>query len=278
MAQVFVGGVAVGYREAGNGPGVVLLHSAGSTSAQWKRLMERLAGRYRVLAPDLLGYGGTGHWPPGRRDLIEDEAAIAAAMVDVLGEPAHVVGHSYGAHVAMRMALEHPRRARSLALVEPSMAYLLAHAGESAAYAEIRGVADRFFAFARSGELDSAARAFVDYWMGGGTFDRMSAERKATAMENVRKLVYQWPYSLERASPGLADYARLAVPALLVQGGSTTFAQRRLMAVMRDVLPHADFVEVPGAGHMSAVTHADAVNEAIERHLVRHTAQPAMAV
>ncbi|MEA3194292.1 MAG: hypothetical protein QOD26_2625 [Betaproteobacteria bacterium] len=269
MPETAVLGVPVHYREAGEGQGVVLLHSAGSTSGQWRKLMECLAGRHRALAPDLFGYGGTGHWPGGRADLIEDEAAIARAMTDIAGGPVHMVAHSYGAHVAMRAALEWPERVLSLTLIEPSMSYLLAHAGESAAYAEVRRVADAFFAFAAQDRLAEAARVFVDYWMGDGTFDAMPPERKATAAGNVRKLVYQWPFSLEREKPTLEDYAALDMPILLVQGAETTYASRCLMQVLRGVFRRHEFAQIAGAGHMSAITHADAVNKVVCAHLAR---------
>src|SRR5258706_10486964 len=99
MPTTFVRDVNVHYREAGDGLGVVLLHSAGSSSGQWRRLTERLASRYRVLAPDLLGYGGTGHLSTGRPDLIAHEAEISAATIRTPDAPVHLGGHSYGGPV-----------------------------------------------------------------------------------------------------------------------------------------------------------------------------------
>ena len=270
MNTTSVLGVSVNFREAGQGEGVVLLHSAGSGSGQWKRLMERLADRYHVLAPDLFGYGGTGHWPAERSDLIEDEAEIVAAMFDRLDGPAHLVGHSYGGHVAARTALIHPGRIRSLTLIEPSLHYLLAHAGESDAYAEIRGVADPVLALVGEQELEKAAEVFLDYWIGPGSLRSMPPAQRAAVVESMRKLGYQWPFSLTRDYPGLAHYAGMKAPTLLVQGGKTTPALKRLMHILRRLLPNQEFVEIEGAGHMSAATHPDAVNAAIERHLARH--------
>src|SRR5258706_6837733 len=270
MPTTFVRDVHVQSREAGEGLGAVLLHSAGSSSGQWRRLTERLAPRYRVLAPDLLGYGGTGHWTTGRLDLIADEAEIAAAMIEIADAPVHLVGHSYGGHVAARTALEYPEYVQSLTLIEPSMHYLLDHAHENAAYAEIRAVADPVLAHARRGELEQAARIFLDYWMGEGTLAAMACPSRAAVIESMRKLAYQWPHSLERQRPALSDYRALAVPTLLIQGTETTLALQRLMQVLCSTLPNCELVFIEGAGHMSAVTHAAAVNAAIESHLEKH--------
>src|SRR5260221_11119482 len=127
MPTTLVRDVNVHYREAGDGLGVVLLHSAGSSSGQWRRLTGRLAPRYRVLAADLVGYGGTGHWTTGRLDLIADEAEIAAAMIEIADPPVHLVGHSYGGHVAARTALEYPEYVQTLTPIDPSLPYLLDH-------------------------------------------------------------------------------------------------------------------------------------------------------
>ena len=104
MAMITVRDVKVYYREKGQGPGVVLLHCSGSSSGQWKLLMERLSERYHVLAPDFYGYGRTETWPAGRTDLMADSVAIVETMLDRLSGPAHLVGHSLGAHIAARTA------------------------------------------------------------------------------------------------------------------------------------------------------------------------------
>lgn len=115
--------------------------TAPAAVAQWRQLMARLAKRYHPLAPDLLGYGHTGAWPQGRSDLIADEVAIARAMLDRLRQPVHVVGHSYGGHIAARTALHDPERIASLPLIEPALFYLLVEAGETEACHEIRTIA-----------------------------------------------------------------------------------------------------------------------------------------
>ena len=64
------------HREAGSGPSVVCLHSNASTSGQWRSLMDTLADRYRVLAPDGYGAGKSPDWPSSRAPSLQDEAAL----------------------------------------------------------------------------------------------------------------------------------------------------------------------------------------------------------
>src|SRR5262247_3048927 len=79
MSTLQISGQRIEYLELGSGEPVVLLHSSGSSAAQWRALAERLAERYRVIAPDLYGYGGTAHWPGRRPFQLECEAEIGLA-------------------------------------------------------------------------------------------------------------------------------------------------------------------------------------------------------
>src|SRR5262250_2626520 len=104
MSTLQISGQRIEYLEVGSGEPVVLLHSSGSSAAQWRGLAERLSGRYRVIAPDLYGYGGTAHWPGRAPFHLECEAEIVFALLGRVTERAHIVGHSYGGAVALHVA------------------------------------------------------------------------------------------------------------------------------------------------------------------------------
>ena len=112
-------------REAGSGPAVVCIHSNASTSSQWRELMDLLAPRYRVLAPDSYGSGKSPDWPSDRVIQLGDEVDFMAPVLALAGSPAVMVGHSYGAAVALKAALRHPAQMRALVLYEPTLFALL---------------------------------------------------------------------------------------------------------------------------------------------------------
>ena len=95
-------------RDAGSGPGVVCLHSNASSSSQWRGLMELLAPRFRVLAPDSYGAGKSPEWPSDRQIRLADEVALIEPVLHDAGSPLTLVGHSYGAAIALRAALDRP--------------------------------------------------------------------------------------------------------------------------------------------------------------------------
>src|SRR4051812_39493513 len=113
------------FREAGSGTGVVCLHANASSSGQWRGLMERLAPSHRVLAPDLYDAGKGPRWPSDSVIRLRDEVAMIEPVLQKAGAPLVLVGHSYGAAVALLAALMNPGRVRALALYEPTLFALI---------------------------------------------------------------------------------------------------------------------------------------------------------
>ena len=99
------------------GPRVLALHGLTGHGKRWERLAVDQLPQARVIAPDLRGHGRAGWEPPWNFE------AIVADLVSVLaGEPAVVVGHSFGGAVALHLAARHPELVRSLVLLDPAIA------------------------------------------------------------------------------------------------------------------------------------------------------------
>jgi pimeloyl-ACP methyl ester carboxylesterase len=105
----------VRYAVGGDGPPLVLVHGLGGTIANWRALAPALADRYRVIAVDLPGHGGSAPLPAAPRvDALADAALAAVAAEDAL--PAAWVGHSLGGLVAVRAAVRRPDAVRGIVL------------------------------------------------------------------------------------------------------------------------------------------------------------------
>lgn len=271
MPTLRVNGIEVAYRDEGRGQTVVLAHSSSSFGGQWRALIELLCGRYRVLAPDLIGYGATGAWPEGRDDLLADEIAIVEAMVALGRAPAHLVGHSYGGGICARAALRRPANTRSLTVIEPVMFHLLGEPDDRAAYAEIRKVFEDVSRRVAEGRADAAAEGFLGYWVGPGAYAALPPERRDFVRDSMVKLALEWPFCIDRGGPTRRDLAGLGTPTLVLKGSETTRAAAAVVDILRACLPNHTSAEVAGAGHMSPVTHAPAVNALIEAHIAAHS-------
>jgi pimeloyl-ACP methyl ester carboxylesterase len=117
-----VDGVRVHYQEAGdvNAPAMLLIHGFTSSTLVWSKVFLRLAAAgYRVIAPDMLGYGYTDK-PRNGEYTIEGQARLLIRLLDALNIPrAIIVGSSYGGAVAATCGLDYPERVEKLLLVGP---------------------------------------------------------------------------------------------------------------------------------------------------------------
>ena len=243
---------------------VLLIHSGGFTSRQWRKLNDALAPDYAVLAPDLLGYGESGPWPEGapfhfRQDLDFLESVIGD------GEPVHLVGHSYGGFLAFQLALRRPELVRSIAAYEPVAFGILDELEDAGARRDLELVKREWEPDA-SGADETWLRGFVDWWNGAGAWEKLAEETRG-AFRAMGWKVFQEVISLTADRTDRATYATIAVPTLILGGGNSPFTERRVVQKLGEVLPHATARFFPGVGHMGPISHASMVNEAIVAHV-----------
>ena len=122
---------------------------------------------------------------------LRDEVALIEPVLARAGTPLVLVGHSYGAAVALIAALDRPSRVRALALYEPTLFSVIDGEGPPPNDADgIRNAVAASAAALDAGDLNAAARHFIDYWMGPGSWHKTPEKRQqaiaATAV-NVRR-------------------------------------------------------------------------------------------
>lgn len=264
MPSLKIKDATIAYTDAGRGDTVLLLHGSASSRRMWQPLVERLATRYRVVAPDLVGYGETTPW---REALQATDYDLVATFTRELGIPLHVVGHSYGGALALRGALANGSRVTSLTLIEPAAFLMLDRVADRAAFGEIEAVASRHLELVATGDLEASAAHFMGYWIGAETWAAMAPETRARLTATMPKIASE--FRLLFRDRERYDARRVRVPTLLVRGTRTTFAARTVIDRLGATLPSVDLVEVANAGHMLPVTHAAHVNAAIETHLAQ---------
>jgi pimeloyl-ACP methyl ester carboxylesterase len=254
-------------REAGAGTGVVCIHSNASTSGQWRGLIDLLSPHYHVLAPDSYGSGKSPEWPSDRVIRLRDEVELIQSVLDKVEGPLMLVGHSYGAAVALMAALQNPGRVRAMALYEPTLFSLLDAQSPPPNPADgIRSAVAAAAAALDAGNPDAAAEHFIDYWMGAGAWQQTPAQRKAPIAESVAN-VRRWAHALFTESTPLAAFGKLHVPVLYMLGKRSTAAAHGVARLLASALPRVELLEFQQLGHMGPITDPQPVNAAIERFL-----------
>ena len=245
---------------AGDAPPVLLLHSGGFTTRQWRRLTELLAPSYRVIAPDLLGYAESTRIADKEPFHFRQDLALLEILLAEIGTPAHLVGHSYGGLLALKLALAQPSRVRSMALYEPVAFGVLGENLEADVNRELGRIS---LAPNGEGTVDDAwLSMFVDWWNGVGAWKAMAAETKA-AFRSVGWKVFQEVCSLVDDHTPLATYATIEAPTLLLGGDQSPAVEQNVLARLAGAMPHARHDVLAGVGHMGPITHGAQVNKAI---------------
>jgi len=255
------------FTDTGCGETVVLLHAGGTSSAHWRKVTPLLGGDYRLLAPDLIGFGETVFRDVHEDASHDDQADLVRELLDHTGQQrVHVIGHSFGGATAMRLAVRFPHMIKRLVLIEPVLTPLLRQAGDMALYEDARAKALAFIDDARSGRDVAAWRRFIDGHNGHGTWDTLSDK----ARERFVGMTVQTAaaYKANLGSPtNLRDLANLAVPTQVICGGKTDDAFGRICEILGAHINSCNVEKIADAAHMSPLTHAEPVVTAIRSHL-----------
>jgi pimeloyl-ACP methyl ester carboxylesterase len=246
---------------------VLLLHSSGMSSRQWGRLTEILSPTHRVIAPDLLGSGANPLWPDDKPFDLSMDVDVIEGIVKDLGEPVHVVGHSYGGLLAVTLARRIPHRILSLVAYDPVAFGVLHDANDAEGLADLARAAEnpRFTDYAHGGD-DLWFEVFVDYWNGPGAWRGMTEAGRESFLRVGRK-VFLEVWSLIHDRTPASAYSAIEAPALFLGGEASPVAARRVVALIAAAFPKGQSRMIEGAGHMGPLTHGRVVNELIAFHL-----------
>ncbi len=258
-----LGGLATWVAEYGRGNlPALLMHCSLAHSGAWAGMMAHLDDLLRATAFDLPGHGRTADLPPGR-DLLDQTVAIAGALIR---EPAVLIGHSFSAIAALRLALERPEAVRALVLIEPVL-FAAVRGGEefSALEEATRPFAEAF----TEGRREDAARHFTTIWGDGRAWEDLPPLQRAYLAERIHLIPAGHSATHEDRADLLAAgrLEGLAAPVLLLEGAASPPVIGAIGSALFLRLANASRHVVPEAGHMLPITHPRQSAEAIRRFL-----------
>ena len=242
-------------------PRVVCLHGVTSHARHFERLATRLAPRFHVLAPDLLGHGDSRREPPWSNE------AHVEAIVETLGrEPATWIGHSYGARLELELAVHEPECVERIVFLEPAVflppavaLFAAENARKERAYTSfVEGIDKRY----EESALQSAARHVLETEL-------------ATHLVLGDDGLWRYRYSQSAVVAAYGEMAReppsfhrARVPTLIVQGSSSYLSYDHLLDAHRNALGDLLRVVTVDGGHTLLWDALDETAAAIEAFLV----------
>lgn len=260
-----VQGCPLSFTIDGAGPPIVFIQGVGVCGSGWQPQIRELRARFACLSFDNRGIGSSR--PAGRPITVHQMAEDGRALMDHLGwDSAHIVGHSLGGPVALDLALHHPRKVRSLALLCTTAR------GADATRLSLRmlsiGIRSRI------GPRRARRRAFMEIVMPPGAVPAADAERVGGELADLfgHDLADQPPIVMHQLG-ALRKYdatARLpelaGVPTLVASAAHDPIAPPRFGRALAGAVPGARFVEYPDAAHGLPIQHAAAVNALLAGH------------
>jgi 3-oxoadipate enol-lactonase len=251
---------------------LLMIMGLGGSGAMWWRLLPHVARRHRAVVFDNRGTGGSSR--VHRRLTMGDMVADALAVLDAAGvQQAHVLGVSMGGMIAQQLALEHRDRVRSLVLActtaggrrEPPNLRLVA----ALLLRPIVGPARTF---------PLIAPALYSPRTRDGQPERLSEDRRMRCSDRVGALT---PWIQTAAIVGHDTRARLheleGLPTLVAHGLDDRLVSPERGRELARLIPGAELVELPGAGHLLATDAEQQLAATVVDHLERHTPAPTPA-
>ncbi len=239
------------------------LHCMLGSGASWGPIADRLGGCIDLRAPDWPAHGRSAPWSPTKGpDFTTTATRLVGAVID---RPVDLIGHSFGAVVALRLAVAAPHAIRSLTLIEPVLFAALPPADR-----DPDGLMTRVQAAEAAGDRAASTRAFMAYW-GGTDLDAASAGTQAQLQAQMATMLDSVPDLYQDRGRILRDGGIEAIdaPVMLISGAQSPPSIHAIAEALAARLADVGHALVPGAHHMAPLTHPDEVAGLIRVNLDR---------
>jgi pimeloyl-ACP methyl ester carboxylesterase len=240
-------GTLIGFRVSGAGPALLLVHGATADHMRWSAISAKFEPHFTVYAMDRRGRGESGDTPPYH---YQREAEDIAAVVESIGEPVNVLGHSYGGMLSLEAALL-TGKIRRLILYESPLP------SDSSSISE--STLERMQALADQGEFEAALEVFFREVVEMPEYE-LKDYRQLPMWHRRIKLVPTISRELQverQTGYDVGKFSNLQVPALLLLGGDSPEIMKQNTARIDAVLPNSKVAVLPGQGHIAMDTAPD---------------------
>ncbi|MGA0778065.1 MAG: alpha/beta fold hydrolase [Gemmobacter sp.] len=231
---------------------VLAVHAALASAGAWAGLARELGPDATLRAFDLPGHGRNGDAAPEGHAMRAID--LCRAELAAMAGPCDLVGHSFGALVALWLALERPHAIRTLCLIEP---VLFAAARGTPEHADHLRAHAPFASALAEGRREDAARDFLAVWGSGAPWEGLAPAQRAGLARRIDLIPAGALLTEDRTGTLLrpGGLESLDLPVLLVDGAASPPVIGAILRALGARLPDARRATIPGAGHMLPLSH-----------------------
>lgn len=271
--KVRVNGVDLSYIEAGHGDTLILLHGGAYDYRAWAPQWDLLSRKFHVISysrrynfPNKNEHAAANYSP------LVDAEDLAALIRKLKLGAAHLVGASAGAFTALALAVAHPDMVRSLVLAEPPVHQWIRDLPDGEpVYQEFiadiwEPVGDTF----KKGDPQEAMRVFVN-GLAPGRFESLPREARAILMQNAPAMEALALSSDPFPNLPKEQAKKLKMPVLIITGEKTIKIHKMVNEEIARLIPGAEKVTIPNAGHSTPRENPQAFNDALLKFFANHS-------
>lgn len=259
MPSQEINGFRMHYRESGSGEAIVLAHGFPLSSQIFESQIDALSASYRVIAPDLRGFGQSTSTDRFSINSLADDLHKLLSRLGAL--PCILGGLSMGGYVAEAFYRKHPADVKKLMLINTKA---------DADSAEAKQARNKMIELCRKSGSAGVAKEMLPKMLSPETI-----ERRDEVVERVIQLMESQPaITIEHALEALRDrddqtdlLGRISVPTLIITGDGDQITGVKLAQPMHGAIRGSKLVVIPRAGHLSTMENPTAVNLAISEFL-----------
>ncbi len=269
LRRIQLESVRIAYTDQGDGDPILFIHGSWDDHHSWDGVADLLSDEYRVITYDRRGHSAS-TTPPGQGRMGQD-VSDALELIENLGlSSTHLVGHSYGASVAIELASSSPDSTKSLFIHEPPVFSLLDGNPECIKYRKSAALLmNRSAELIEKGEIEEAARLFIEQVaFGEGSWEQIFDKAAHSAiLSNVDTWLDQFrdPERLAVDVTALRHYRQRIT---LSTGTNTLPAYSQIVQQLIRILPSLKVAEITGGGHGAHISHPTEIANAIRAHLL----------
>lgn len=281
LEAIEVNGVKLSFDEKGSGPSVILIHGIPTDYRAWENQMAVLSKSFRAIS-----YSRRCAYPNQNKDYlsstIENNADDLNGLIAIKkAEPANLIGHSYGAFVALYFAYKHPELVRSLVLIEPYVPSLIIENPQNrleilsllfrnpsvalAAQNFLNKSLTPAIKYVDRGDDEKAVEAFLDGVQGKpNAISQITEPTKSMMLNNagtIKELTSKLPHFTKKEANTICP------PTLLISGENTPKALHAIAEEVSKTVPKIQVLRIPNSAHFPHFENPEATNAAIMRFL-----------